>query len=110
MTLPKTATVIFASIAAFATLPAMAGSTSDVTVRTIDVPIAGYDLTDPADARTVFAKIQRAAKRVCSNAHGDRSLADRAEAVACRSNAIADAVTKLDMPKLTELMVEQKAS
>lgn len=110
MTLPKTATVIFASIAALATPPAMAGSTSDVTIRTVDVPIAGYDLTDPADARIVFSKIQRAAKRVCTNAQVDRTLAQRAEAVACQSKAIADAVAKLDMPKLTEVMVAQKAS
>lgn len=110
MTLPKTATVIFASFAALATLPAIAGSTSDVTVRTVEIPIAGYDLTDPADARTVFSKIQRAAKRVCTNAQVDRSLAQRAEAVACQSKAIADAVTKLDMPKLTEVMVEHRSS
>ena len=110
MTLPKTATIFFASIAACATLPAMAGSTSESTVRTVDVSIAGYDLTDPADARTVFSKIQRAAKRVCNNPNGDRSVRDRADSIACQSNAIAEAVAKLDMPELTEVMSKGQTS
>lgn len=110
MSLPKTVTVIFASVAALASLPAMAASTSDVTTRTVDVPIAGYDLTDPKDARIVFSKIQRAAKRVCRNSNGERSIREQTEALVCQSNAIANAVSKLDMPELTQIMVEDQQS
>jgi len=110
MSLPKTVTVMFASVAAFASLPAVAASTSDVITRTVEVPIAGYDLTDPQDARIVFSKIQRAAKRVCRNSNGERSIRERAEAVVCQSNAIASAVSKLDTPALTKVMFEDRRS
>ena len=55
MTLPKTATTLFASVAALAMLPAMAASTTGGTVKTIDVSVAGFDLTDANDAKVVLA-------------------------------------------------------
>ena len=110
MTLPKTATTLFASVAALAMLPAMAASTTGQTIKTIDVPVAGFDLTDADDAKIVLSKIQRAAKRVCRNSNATRSVRERAEELACQSAAIAGAVAKLNAPQLTAAMEEDNSA
>ena len=104
MTLSKTATALIASTAALFALPAMAGSTDDVTSRSLDVSIAGYDLSDPADAKTVLSKIELAAKRVCSHSTARQTLRERAEEFTCRTNAVTAAVAKLDVKELTAAM------
>ena len=110
MTLTKTATAILGSIAALAMLPASAGSAKDVTIRTIDVSVSGYDLNDPADAKIVLSKIERAAKRVCRNSQARQTLRERAEEFACRTSAISEAVNDLDFPELTAALEETKAA
>lgn len=110
MTLPKTTTAILGSIAALAILPASAGSTDDSVVKTINVSISGYDLTDPADAKTVLSKIQRAAKRVCRNSQARQTLQERAEEFACRTSAISEAVNNLDFPELNAALEETKST
>lgn len=110
MTLSKTTTAILGSIAALAILPASAGSTDDATVRTIDVSISGYDLTDPADAKKVLSKIQSAAKRVCRSSQARQTLRERAEEFACRASAISEAVNDLDFPELTAALEETNAA
>ncbi|NQY97045.1 MAG: UrcA family protein [Henriciella sp.] len=110
MTLPKTATTLFASVAALAMLPAMAASTTGGTVKTIDVSVAGFDLTDANDAKVVLSKIKRAAKRVCRNSNATRSVRERAEELACQSAAIAGAVTKVNVPQLTAAMEADNSS
>ena len=62
MTLPKTLAVIAGS-AAFAFLPAMAGSATTAEIHKVEISTHGYDLSKPADAQIVLYKISRAAKK-----------------------------------------------
>ena len=107
MTLPKTLTTLIGSAAALAMLPAMAGSTSDATVKKLDVSIAGYDLNDPAHAQIVYYKIQKAAKRVCRNSLVRETLREKIEENECRAQAIERAVTQLNAPELILVMTDR---
>lgn len=104
MTLSKTATTILGSLAALAMLPAMAGSATDFEKKTLDIEIADYDLSNPEDAKIVYAKIQQGAKRVCRFTQSRQTLQQRAEEMQCRASAIANAVTQLDSPQLNLVM------
>ena len=107
MTLPKTLTAMIGSAAALAMLPAMAGSTSDTNVKTMDVSIAGYDLTDPAHAQIVYYKIQKAAKRVCRHSLARETLREKIDEKNCCAQAVERAVTQLNAPQLTLVMTER---
>ncbi|MEL7541882.1 MAG: UrcA family protein [Pseudomonadota bacterium] len=104
MTLPKSLTTLLGSALALSMLPAFAGSTTDEHVKTMEISIAGYDLSDPADAKRVYGKIQSAAKRVCKTTTARQTLRERADEMACRADAIAQAIVALDEPVLTLVM------
>ncbi|MEO1321610.1 MAG: UrcA family protein [Pseudomonadota bacterium] len=104
MTLPKALTAAIGSAAALAMLPAMAASKDDVTKKTIDVSISGYDLSDPEHAKIVYGKIQSAAKRVCRLPNAAKTLAQRADEMQCRVSAINAAVSQIGSPELTIVM------
>ena len=110
MTLPKTLTTLLGSAAALAMLPAMAGSTSEANVKSLDVSIAGYDLNDPAHAQIVYYKIQKAAKRVCRNSLARETLREKIDERDCRKDAIERAVTALNAPELTLVMTGRPAT
>lgn len=97
MTLSKTLITAIAATAAIASIPASAGS-AEKTVQTKDVVIAGYDLSEIADAKTVLRKIKRAARQVCSLPGETRSLRERVEQRACEKVAIEAAVKDLNAP------------
>lgn len=105
MTLPKTATktvaTIFASIAALAMLPASAGSSDDLTIRSVSVSIAGLDLNDPQDVKTALVRFEKAAKRVCRNSTPRPTLRERADEMECRAAAVADVVDRLGSAQLS---------
>ena len=110
MTLPKTLTTLIGSAAALALLPAMAASTADTHVKSLEVSTSGYDLSKSADAQIIYYKIKKAAKRVCSNALVRQTLREQAEERACRDEAIERAVSQLDEPVLTLVMNTQNRS
>ncbi len=82
----------------------MAGPSSNLDIRTVEISIAGYDLADPEHAETVSGKIDRAAKRACGYSLARQTPRERMEERVCRDDAIARAVTQLDEPVLTLVM------
>ncbi|MEM7639126.1 MAG: UrcA family protein [Pseudomonadota bacterium] len=107
MTLQKSLTTMIGSVAALAMLPAMAGSISNANAKSLEVSIAGYDLSDPAHAQIVYYKIQKAAKRVCRHTLARETLRERMDQRQCQETAIQDAVTQLNAPELTLVMLER---
>ncbi len=110
MTLQKSLTALIGSAAALAMLPASAGSSLGSSVKTLDVSIAGYDLSDPAHAQIVYYKIQKAAKRVCRNTLVRETLREKLEEQDCRETAIEEAVAQLNEPAITLVMLERTQS
>jgi len=110
MTLPKALTAAIGSAAALAMLPAMAASKDEVTKKTVDVSIAGYDLSNPEDAKIVYGKIQSAAKRACRLPNEAKTVAQRADELKCRVAAVNAAVSQLNSPELTLVMEARNRS
>jgi UrcA family protein len=70
----------------------------DVTV-TFSVSAAGLDLSQPAGARELYSRLQKAARIVCT--HGMRvDLAPATSFLGCYEKAIAEAVRFLHQPQL----------
>lgn len=103
MTLPKTLAVIAGS-AAFAFLPAMAGSATTAEIHKVEVSTHGYDLSKPADAQIVLYKISRAAKKVCGPTHVRQPLGQRVTAQKCHEDAVTRAVKSINAPVLSAAM------
>lgn len=110
MTRPKTFAALVCSAFALSAVPAMAGPSPKLDVRTVEISISSYDLAKPADAQIVFDKIQYAAKRACRRSVGRQTPRDRIEEQDCREEAIARAVTQLDEPVLTLVMNTNNSS
>ena len=110
MTLPKTVTTLISSAFALAAFPAISNASGQYDVKSVEIAISGYDLAKPEDAKVVYKKIQRAAKRACSNTMTRQSLRERAEERKCRDEAITRAVTQLDEPVLTLVSNGQKST
>lgn len=106
MTLSKSLTTVLGSALALSMLPAVAGSTTDAHIKTLEISIADYDLSDPVDAKAVYGKIQSAAKRVCKRSTARQTLRERADEMKCRADAVAQAIVALDEPVLTLVMRE----
>lgn len=106
MTLSKSLTTVLGSALALSMLPAVAGAAPDDHVQTLELSIAGYDLSDLEEAKVVYAKIQSAAKRVCDRTTARQTLRERADEMRCRADAVAQAIVALDEPVLTLVMRE----
>lgn len=92
--------MIAAIAAAFIATPAFAGSTDNV--QTVEVDIAGYDLTTASGAAMVFDKIESAAKRVCDVHTTSGSIKLRQLAKSCVATTISNAIASLDAPVLNQ--------
>ncbi|MEO1660331.1 MAG: UrcA family protein [Pseudomonadota bacterium] len=101
--LPKTLAAIAGS-AAFAILPAMAGSAPSSDVEKIEISTKGYDLSQPADAKIILSKINRAADQVCGRTNIRQALSQRVIAQQCHEEAVTRAVESIDSPVLTSAM------
>ena len=100
--MPTPRTYIAAAIAAaFISAPAFAGSIE--TAQSVDVKIAGYDLSSEPGATIVLNKIEDAAKRVCNVRTSSDSLRFRQLAKACVATAVSNAVASIDTPALTRV-------
>ncbi|MEL6862035.1 MAG: UrcA family protein [Pseudomonadota bacterium] len=94
MTLPKTLATAIAATASLALLPAFAAETEQV--KTLELSIADYDISNPADARAVVKKIERAARKVCTLDRGPVPLHERLQRERCEREAVANAVQSLN--------------
>ena len=90
--------VIAAIAASFFAAPAFAGSTDNV--QSVEVKIAGYDLTSASGAAMVFDKIGSAAERVCDVHSTTRSIKLRQLAKSCVATTISNAVASVNVPAL----------
>jgi UrcA family protein len=63
------------------------------------VKYADLDLSNPAGAVALYARIQQAARQVCSPLDG-RDLTSKMQMASCVHKAIARAVAKVDQPAL----------
>ena len=87
----------------FAITPAVAGN-HNVTVA-LHVSTKGLDLSQPADARTVYTRLENAARVVCTR--GDRvDLLPVDDLKACYDRALGGAIRSAKAPKLTQIYLE----
>ena len=100
----KTIAPVLAALCLAAPVPSLAEplwkETTDVTVSYL-----GLDLSKPEGAAVLLSRIQRAATRACGGYPDWPPLQYRqmGRFRACRDKAIADAVARLDQPRVTEL-------
>lgn len=109
MTLPKTLASIMIATSVVASAPAFAGAI-DPHVKTMDVSILGYDLSDRADAEHVLSKIESAAQRVCTLSTARITLQERKLRQACAEKAIDIAVNSLKSQTLSDVLRESRES
>lgn len=102
MTLSKSLITAIAAAAAIASIPASAGS-AEKTVQKKEIIVAGYDLSEIADAKTVLRKIKRAAQQVCSLPGEAPTLRARMEQQRCQTAAIEAAVKDLNAPVVASI-------
>lgn len=103
MTLAKSLITATVATAAFSVLPAMAGGKNAIK-QSSEVNLAGYDLTEVADAKAAIRKIEKAAEKVCSLPADGYGLRERMEKRACEAEAIENAVKDLDSTIVTALV------
>jgi len=105
-------TKVFACIAAFAawvapSVPVQAGD-HEVTVK-IPVSYVGLDLSQPADVRELYHRLQNAAYIACTG--GNRvDLEPLLVPTACIEKAIGDAVRSAKQPQLTMIYLKTHTS
>jgi UrcA family protein len=92
-----TATVLFGALALSFAAMCPAGETTGANQST--VKYADLNLSSPAGAAALYARINAAANRVCRPLDG-RDLASKTQLNRCVHKAIADAVTQVDQPAL----------
>ncbi|MEM7458774.1 MAG: UrcA family protein [Pseudomonadota bacterium] len=110
MTLPKSLTTLLGSALALSILPAVAGTAPDTDSKSLEISLAGFDLSDPSDAKIVYSKIQSTAKRVCSRSTARQTLRQHADEMRCRADAVTQAILALDEPVLTLVMTESDSA
>ncbi len=108
MALPKTLTLIAAATTLFAMVPATASAAS--AVKSLEVDLKGYDLSDAQDAQIVLQKITRAADRTCRTPAAKDTIRERIIVKACMTSATYKAVSSLDAPVLMAAYKQAKVS
>ncbi len=109
MTLPKTLASFALATSVTAMVPVFA-ATSDTHVKTQNVSILGYDLSDRADAERVLSKIESAAERVCTLSTARVTIQERKLRQQCAEKAIDIAVGSLKSPTLSEALIASRES
>jgi UrcA family protein len=85
-----------------ATFITTGASAATMTVKSVEVSYVATDLTRPEDAQKLYARIQRAARVVCSGPDV-RDLPIRAAYQQCYKQAVDNAVAKVNASVLTAL-------
>lgn len=89
------------AVAGLIAMPSHAGATDAPKQK--EVSIAGYDLTTDEGAEMVLIKIEQAAERVCDFSTSRRDLKSVQFEKKCVAEAVANAVTALDAPRVSEI-------
>ena len=103
---------IFKTIAFCATLAgSLAGTAYAGTqdVKRVEVPVKAYEVNNAEGAAVVFARIERAAERVCRTS-GRAPLSMRAQIAACEAAAIETAINQVDSAHLTAVWRDARLS
>jgi len=87
--------------------PAMA-ATTEVHIKTKDVSILGFDLSDRADATRLLKQITTAAKRVCTISTHRETMRERVLRRQCAEKATDIAVQSLNSPTLNAVWQESQ--
>src|ERR1700688_2051440 len=92
--------ICIAAMAACAILPgSVQANGHEITVK-FSVSAAGLDLSQPADARELYSRLQKPARVVCG--HGNRvDLRPLIDFADCQEKAVGDAVRSVNRPQLT---------
>lgn len=77
------------------------------TTRSVKVSYADLDLAEAAGARTLYARIQSAAREVCGPQPGVLDLREAAHYQACHAQAVARAVNRVGSDALHALHAAQ---
>jgi UrcA family protein len=85
-----------------ATFITTGASAATLAMKSVDVSYVAADLTRPADAQKLYARIQRAARVVCSEPD-IRDLPIRAAYLQCYNQAVDNAVAQVNASALTAL-------
>jgi UrcA family protein len=76
--------------------------------RSVTVSYADLDISGPAGAKTLYSRIQAAAKQVCGHAGAD--VIEQGIWRSCYRNAVGDAVRKVNNPLLTAVHTGKPAA
>ena len=87
----------------FAAASAQAGDQSDAAVAKSVVNYTDLDLSNPADARSLYERLQRASARVCSDYKDLRSLAMKRAYDACYEKSLSRAVDEVNHTAVTAM-------
>ena len=105
-TLATSARALFGTLAIASALfsNALAAKDLEVTIA-LHVSTEGFDLSRPADARKIYARLDKAAWEACNN--GNRvGLAPADNVPSCYQNALAGAVKAAKAPLLTRIYLD----
>jgi UrcA family protein len=80
-----------------------AGTAHAADVPSISVSYKDLDLTRPADAQVLYARLQRAARAACDTIETGPALQRRAAFERCYSAALASAVQQVNAPQVLAL-------
>ena len=102
-TMIKRSIAAFALTAAFTTLslPAQADEHSVPTESTITVKFRDLDLSKPDGVATLYQRIERSARLVCTDSSSPWDAGRVATMQRCYEAAIQDAVSNINQPQLT---------
>lgn len=99
-----TATALFAALALASDADASEPAYSGHQVR---VSYGDLNLSNPAGAKAMLNRLDRAAERACGNVPDSRNLAAMRAFRLCAKTALADAVNELGAPQVTALHAGQ---
>jgi UrcA family protein len=95
-----------AALAAGLSINQASAAPSDSESRNVMVHYSDLDLSQPKDARTLYGRIQRAARVACGDvSHEDLLLVEKYHG--CVEQAVTNAVAKISSPRVNEIHMAQ---
>ena len=98
----RCALICVATVAAGLAVNQASAAPSDEAVKSVVVRFSDLDLSQPQDARTLYARIQRAAHEACGDAES-ADLARFARYHNCIQQAVTNAVAAVNARQVTEI-------
>jgi UrcA family protein len=94
--------IISASVLSLLALNAASAADIGAAPRSVTVRFADLNLNKVDGAATLYNRLQRAARRVCSPLRGTVALRDRRRYAECVDAALSNAIAMVDHPVVTE--------